>query len=253
MNFVAAPGTKLPPAVALFAEHQAGVLAMTRDALFKAQATMLEYENRSRREANFAVGEHVFLSTANLGKSHFNTTVAKLQERFLGPFLITQKRSDYKYRLKLPKDLKDIYPVFHASLLWRADATPDDMQGRLGAGVVFPPEADGAEEPVREGTALLKQDDDGVPVYVIEQVIARRKAGRGFSYLVKWVGFPPEDNSWITRREAATTGAARAFDNFDATHPVEVLARVPGRSVAPAVSSRIRTKRTRSGDASSAP
>ncbi len=222
MNLVAAPGAKLPPAVATFAQHQAGVLAITRDALFKAQATMLAYENRQRREANFAVGEHVFLSTANLGKSHFVTTVEKLRERFVGPFLITEKRSDYKYRLKLPRHLKDIYPVFHASLLWRAVPTPDDMEGRLGAGVVFP--VDNNEEAADEGAALLTQDYDGVPVYVIEQVIARNKSGRGFQYLIKWAGFPPEQNSWITRREAVTTAAARALDTFDAAQPDAVVA-----------------------------
>jgi hypothetical protein len=34
-------------------------------------------------------------------------------------------------------------------------------------------------------------------------------------YLVKWKGYPPEENSWERRGVAATTGAARVFDDFD--------------------------------------
>ena len=226
MNFMAEPGAILPPAVALFAEHQAGVLALTRDALYKAQATMLVYENRNRRDADFKQGEHVFLSTAHLGSSHFATTVGKLRERFVGPYLIIEKRADYKYRLKLPRELKDVYPVFHASLLWRAQPTPENLQGRLGAGVVFPDDqVDG------EGAELLSHDDDGEPVYVIEEIVARKRANRGYQYLVKWVDFPPEENTWISRSQAVTTGAARVFDEFDARQPVvqPILVRPPAK------------------------
>ena len=214
MNFVAAPGEVVPPAVAAFAEMQAGVLALTRDALYKAQATMLEYENRRRREPQLRVNDHVYLSTTNLGPTHFPTTVAKLRQRFVGPFRIAEKRSGYKYLLQLPKALSGVYPVFHASLLWKALPTPVDMQARLGAGVEFPPEVE--PEPV-EGTALLTHDDQGVPVYVIEKVLHRRKAGRGFQYLVKWQGYDdPIEDTWLSRSAAVTTAAARAFDQFDA-------------------------------------
>jgi hypothetical protein len=228
MNFVAEPGKRLPPAVAVFAEHQAAVLALTRDALFKAQATMVEYENRNRRDAVFEVNEHVFLSTANLGKTHFSTRCAKLRERHVGPFRIVEKRSPYKYRLELPRELKDIYPVFHASLLWRAVPTPVDMAGRLGPGVVLPGPA---------GEALLTHDDDGEPVYVMEGVVARRRAGRGFQYLVKWVGYPPEENSWVSRVDVVTTGAAALLDAFDAAQPVVQLEVVPV-TVAPGLANR---------------
>ena len=213
MNFVAEPGLAVPPAVAAFAEHQKGVLAITQDALHKAQAVMLEYENRRRKEPDLRVNDYVFLSTINLGKTHFFTTVAKLQERFVGPYKIVEKRSDYKFRLELPKSLRGVYPVFHASLLWRALPTPPDMAGRLGAGVALPVEGEPEEE---EGADLLTHDDAGEAVYVIEEVLQRRRSGRGYEYLVKWVGYEdPVDNWWLTRKDAVTTAAERAFDNFD--------------------------------------
>jgi len=213
MNFMAEPGATVLPMVRIFAEHQAGVLAMTRDALYKAQATMLAYENRSRRDADFKVGEHVFLSTVNLGSSHFETTVAKLRERFVGPYRITEKRSDFKYRLHLPRALKRLYPVFHASLLWRARPTDDDMKGRLGAGVDFPP-VGGELAPVL-GEGLIDEDSDGEPVWVIESIVARAPQRNSWKYLVQWEGCGPTENTWVTRAEAATEGTMLMFDEFD--------------------------------------
>ena len=234
MNLVAAPTEKVPPAVEAFVAHQAGVLAMTRDALYKSQATMLEYENRRRREPELQVGDYVYLSTVNLGKTHFTTTVAKLQQRFVGPYLIKEKRSDYKFLLDLPGTLRSVYPVFHAALLWKALPTPPDMVGRLGAGVSLPPIAAAAAAQGNaglgnvapgEGTEALTHDDAGVPVYVIEKVLERRQEGRGYQYLVKWIGFDdPVNNSWISRHDAATSGAARALANFDLTQAPVVVA-----------------------------
>ena len=81
----------------------------------------------------------------------------------------------------------------------------------MGEGVVLP--AEGEEE--HEGDELILHDSDGEEVFLIESVVARKTAGRGFMYLVKWKGYPPEDNSWERRKAAATTGAARVFDDFD--------------------------------------
>ena len=62
----------------------------------------------------------------------------------------------------------------------------------MGEGVVLP--AEGEEE--HEGDELISHDSDGEEVFVIEYVVARKTAGRGFMHLVKWAGYPPEDNSW---------------------------------------------------------
>jgi hypothetical protein len=215
MNFVVTAGVKLHPATKIFAELQQGVLVMARDALFKAQETMLAYENRARRDTEFKVGEHVFLSTVNLGSSHFDTTVKKMRPSYVGPFKVQEQCSLYTYRLVLPHTLKSVHPVFHVGLLWRAIPTPVDMAGRLGAGVEFPaPEGPHPEE----GAGLLTHDDNGVPVYVIESVRARERRRNGFNYLVRWRGWPnPEDDSWITRKDAETSGALRLLREFDAT------------------------------------
>jgi hypothetical protein len=211
MQLAAAAGGRQHPAAALFAQHQAGILAMAKDALNIAHEAMEAYENRSRQEASFKVGEHVFLSTANLGSSHFSRSSAKLRPQYMGPFRIDSKIGEHRYRLQLPRSMKELHPEFHPSLLKRAVESPPELAGRLGAGVTFP-----VEVATGEGTALLTHDDDGVPVYVVEKVIARRKRGKGFQYLVKWTGYEAEHNSWIARSNMDTTGGVRMLDEFDA-------------------------------------
>ena len=331
MEFVVKAGTRVPPSTALFAELQRSVLAMARDALFHAQQAMLKYENRGRLEAEFAVGEHVFLSTVNLGNSHFDTTVRKLRPAYCGPYLITGREGKYNYQLSLPVEMRALHPVFHASLLWRAVPTPEDMEGRLGPGVSYPvvaaavpvavpaaparvaeaarlatpvaasehvavlareggpvavptagasvragpnaasapaaaprrrrqaaravaPVAAGvhvavpmrAELPVatsvrvaapvtatpvaasssaapvalpKEGPGLLTHDDDGVPVFVMEKVLSRRRSGTGWEYLIQWDGYPQEEASYVTKKDMETEGALRFLRDFDATQP----------------------------------
>ena len=217
MTFVVADDIQLPPSTAVFAETQQAILEVARDSLLKAQESMQKYENRGRKEAVFNVGEHVFLSTVNLGNSYFSTTSRKLRPAYCGPFLITAKESDYTYRLALPLPMKALHPVFHAGLLWRAQPTPADMAGRLGAGVELPGPINLHPE---EGVGDITTDAAGAPVYVMEKVLSRRKSGNAYEYLIKWKGYGEEEASYITRRNAVTTGAARMLTEFDATQPV---------------------------------
>jgi hypothetical protein len=54
-------------------------------------------------------------------------------------------------------------------------------------------------------------------VYHIEHVLARRRNGRRFQYLIQWVGYPPSANSWIYRSDAETEGALATLLEFDAS------------------------------------
>ena len=38
-------------------------------------------------------------------------------------------------------------------------------------------------------------------VYKIEQVLNERKKGKNMQYLVKWEGYPPSFNSWLSARD----------------------------------------------------
>jgi hypothetical protein len=54
-------------------------------------------------------------------------------------------------------------------------------------------------------------------VFAVERVIAARGRGRGLRYLVAWVGYPPEENTWEPR-SSLVDGAREALAEFEATH-----------------------------------
>ena len=153
--------------------RQQQLLGEVIDALCASQRLMELYENQGRRSGDIIQGDYVYLSTANLGNSHFKQKCRKLRERYQGPFRVTKKVADHIFRLQLPeKDFSRIHPEFHQSLLWKTL-----------------PQEEGKEE-------MGEQLDEGVPVigpvesdvYLVEEIMDFRK-GKG--YLVRWTGYRP--------------------------------------------------------------
>jgi hypothetical protein len=101
--------------------RQQQILVEVIDALCASQRLMEIYENQGRRNGDIRQGDWVYLSTANLGNSHFQQTCRKLRERYQGPFEVIKQVTNHIFRLKLPaKTFPRIHPEFHQSLLWKA-------------------------------------------------------------------------------------------------------------------------------------
>ena len=71
------------------------------------------YEDQHQRAVNYAVGDKVLLSTADLSLPMYEN---KLKPRYIGPFVITTCVGPAAYRLDLPSNMR-IHPVFHVSKL----------------------------------------------------------------------------------------------------------------------------------------
>ncbi|OJT10036.1 hypothetical protein TRAPUB_13488 [Trametes pubescens] len=54
-------------------------------------------------------------------------------------------------------------------------------------------------------------DTDGEKEYPVERILDCRPRGRGYQYLVRWLGYGPEHDSWLPGREVAKLAALDAF------------------------------------------
>jgi len=173
-------------------------LSFVRDQLGSAQQRQATNANRRRREAAFAVGDQVLLSTEGLQLRGFTN---KLCSRFVGPFPVTAIVNANAYTLALPPQLQALHPTFNI----------DRLKPYRDGKMEFPtrPLAHSRPPPIAEA------DTNGEAVYEVERVVAQRKRGRAVEYLVEWKGYPAEENTWEPHRKLATT-AADALADFEA-------------------------------------
>jgi Chromo (CHRromatin Organisation MOdifier) domain len=87
------------------------------------------------------------------------------------------------YTLDLPNS-PNIFPTFHASQLKRFNTNDAEL---------FP-----SREHARPGAIMTSE---GLEEYAIEKIIDEKKKGRGYQYLVRLVGYGPEEDRWLPRRE----------------------------------------------------
>ena len=127
----------------------------------------------------FAVGSQVMLNRKNI---HTKRPSRKLDDKLLGPFVITRVAGPNARQIALPSSMGRTHPVFHVSLL--EPYRPNTITGRH---TPQPP----APEVV-----------DGEASYELEQILDSAFSKRaGLRYFVQWAGYGPEDNSWIAASE----------------------------------------------------
>ena len=174
----------------------------------KARANLLRARERSTRAANrrripapmYAPGQRVYLRAKNLPVPG---TSRKLAPRFIGPFPIESVVNPVSVKLSLPPNLR-VHPVFHVSQI-----KPVALSPHTAAELAPPPPR------VLEGGDLA---------WEVRKVLDVRRRGRGFQFLVDWVGYQPEDRSWVPRSYFADDSLLSEF--YD-SHP-SAIGRPPG-------------------------
>jgi len=171
-------------------------VADARDNLLLSKITQSHYANASRNpDPQFKCGDMVMLSTANRRheyKKKGEKRVAKFLPRWDGPYRITDLHPEAStYTLQLNTKA---YPVFHVSQLKRYIHNDSSL---------FP-------------TRVLSQPpplvtSDGLEEFLIDEIIDSRKHGRGYQFLVRWLGYGPEHDLWIASSEL---NDCEALDNW---------------------------------------
>ena len=191
-----APFTSKAPAATDRATRARAALAFARDHLAVAQQRQSVAANRHRRDDALIVGDLVLLTIEGLTLRGVSN---KLCSRYIGPFAITAVVNANAYTLALPRQLGALHPTFNIDRLkrYRAGTAP------------FPSRPQRFDRP----PAVADADSNGDKEWLVERITARRRVGRNVEYLVSWVGYPPEDDTWEKR--SSLDGARDALAEFN--------------------------------------
>ncbi|GBG60105.1 hypothetical protein CBR_g3349 [Chara braunii] len=161
----------------------------------KAQATMIESENRHRQPSAFQVGDMVWVKSSELGQEQGISR--KLMPQYFGPWevldIVGTDPDGPSYVIRIPGHLRN-YPVFHASKLAPFEETDQFPPRRL----MLPPTMD--------------EEVDIDDIVDHRELPVQRPTGRGrppkpkLQYHVRFRHHTdPKEDRWFTREELVQT------------------------------------------------
>jgi hypothetical protein len=192
--------TGINPSVSITIPDDAVPIAQERlkillDARFDAQKALQRRIKPLTTPRTFVPGNKVWLDARNL---KVKTRTRKLSPRRYGPFEVIKQVSPVTYRIKLPPSMK-IHSVFHVDLL-----IPFHETDAYGPAHSQPPPVlvDGEEE------------------YEVEEILDHRTHRRKQQYLIKWLGYPLSEISWVNAQDVhAPEAEARYFTSLKPDSP----------------------------------
>jgi hypothetical protein len=162
-------------------------VADARDNLILAKISQSHFSNPSRADTpKYNIGDKVMLSTLNRRKEYKRKNqkrAAKFMPRFDGPYLIVDVHNQAStVTLDMPI-APNLFPTFHTSNVKPWLPNDDDK---------FPSRTLEQPGPI---------DVKGTEEFLVESIIDHKKVGRGYRYLVHFVGYGHESDRWIAGRE----------------------------------------------------
>jgi transposase InsO family protein len=180
------------PSTQEFVENLEHTRNLVYDLIRDAQDRQKRYADTKRRDLRFQKGEKVLLNRNFLTVDHYRQQHRqKLLPRWIGPFEIVAVVGPLSYRLKMPVNSK-AHDVFHVSAL-----KP-----------YHEPDMDDPRRFTRPPPVLI--DEEGVKMEV-EAILDSRTRRNKKEYLVKWTGYPNDDNTWIPSTDLHAPDLLKAF------------------------------------------
>lgn len=154
-----------------------------RLAIAKAQTKQADSYNKGRRLLDFPVGSLVLLNPHSLEWKEAHGEGAKLVQRWIGPFEVTEKINPKVYRLRLD-DRYPGSPVVNVEHLKRYAPSPEEF----------------GERKILGDTRTTKPETEE---YEVEDIVGHRiqKRTGKYQFLVRWKGYNPHHDSWVSERD----------------------------------------------------
>jgi hypothetical protein len=179
------------------------------EALTASQTTAHEYLEKTRqaqanqvnkgrpKPTNYDEGDLVMLSTKYINPPFLQGAGSrKLKAKYVGPFKVLRRISPTSYEIDLPANIH-VHPVINLEYLKDYHPTPD----RFSARDVPPP------EPIESAAGAE-------PEYEVDHIKDHRTTKKqGLQYLVSWLNYPPEEDSWEPADNLAGS-AQEAIDEY---------------------------------------
>ncbi|KAK8958304.1 hypothetical protein KSP40_PGU004152 [Platanthera guangdongensis] len=108
-------------------EDATSLVRTIRERLLIAQDRQTKYYNAKHRNAEFAVGDWVYLKIKPFKGVSRVRRLKKLNPRYLGPFEVLERIGEAAYRLRLSVELSGLHDVFHISVLRKAVQEPSQV------------------------------------------------------------------------------------------------------------------------------
>lgn len=171
-------------------DDRSAVDRMVQEALEDGQRLMKARADAKRRPSpNYKPGDRVYVSASALRSREENEMLGsstKLRSRFVGPFRIVRKINANAFEIELPPAMRRVHNVINVVYLRRVVE-----MGTFGRVDEPPP-------------VMVNSDGD---YYQPDAILSHRVRASGqYEYLVSWVGYGTEDNSWITIQDLALCG-----------------------------------------------
>jgi hypothetical protein len=180
-----------PPNTDDFVTHIKSLHRRARQALQKAQATQTTNANKHRHHVLLPVNSYAWVSAAYLDPPTAAGTRRKLSPKYYGPYKVLEQRSDVVYKLDFPAS-RTRHPVVHVSHL-------KPYQGPDPTTLYTPPPPD-----------II----DGEEHFAVEALLDSKGTASRRRYLVKWVGYTDDHNTWRTANQLAADLDAATFQRL---------------------------------------